>query len=311
MSNVVSLPGLASMRDRSATSAELGRFLSGYSIEVLPKVAAKVDDFGALLPAGTQVFVAHIAGSPVADVAATVRRLSEAGFKATPHVPARTVRDRDELDDRLARYAAAGACSALAIAGGLDHPMGDYTDSMQLLETGLFDRHGFGDIAVAGHPEGARDIDPDGSTDRVDAALRWKMAFAERTDAQISIATQFLFDPEPAIRWSEALAAAGIAAPIRLGVAGPAKLSTLIKYAVTCGVGPSLRVLKRRAADMTQLLTSFEPTEMLLRIAAHKADNPGSMIVGAHFFPLGGFAKAAEWANDRIAEGMDAAAITA
>lgn len=303
MTNVVSLQGRRSDAPRAASPSELAAFLNGYSIEIMPKVAAKIDDFQALLPAGAQVYVAHIDGTPIDDMARTVERLSAAGFDATPHVPARTVRDAADLDDRLARYAGAGARAALAIAGGVDKPAGDFADSMAMLETGLFDKHGFARISVAGHPEGNKDIDPDGSRANVAAALQWKQAFSERTDAELSIATQFLFEAGPAIRWAEELAAAGVSMPVHLGVAGPAKLNTLIKYAVACGVGPSLRVLKRRALDMSKLLLPFEPTEFLEQVAAYKADSPQSLVVKAHFFPLGGFAKAAEWANERIAAG--------
>ncbi len=304
MSNVVTLPTPSNAAPRAASAGELGSFLENYSIEITPKVASKIEDFGAILPAGTRVYVAHIDGTPIDEMAATVRRLAEEGYDATPHIPARLVPNRAELDARLRRYAAAGARSALAIAGGVSKPAGEFADSMQMLETGLFDAHGFTKISVAGHPEGNKDIDPDGSGRNVDAALRWKQAFAERTDAEIAIATQFLFDPEPAIRWAEDLAAAGVALPIHIGVAGPAKLNTLIKYAISCGVGASLKVLKRRAADMTKLLLPFEPTEFLSRLAAHKADAPAFNIAKAHFFPLGGFAKAAEWANARVAEGV-------
>ena len=36
-------------------SPEVEAFLQGYSIEVMPRTAQKVDDFRALLPAGTRV----------------------------------------------------------------------------------------------------------------------------------------------------------------------------------------------------------------------------------------------------------------
>jgi methylenetetrahydrofolate reductase (NADPH) len=78
-------------------------------------------------------------------------------------------------------------------------------------------------------------------------------------------------------------------------VAGPAKLQTLIKFAIACGVGPSLRVLQRRAADVTRLVTPFEPTEFLSAIAAHKAAHPDFPIASAHVFPLGGIASSAAW----------------
>ncbi len=159
---------------------------------------------------------------------------------------------------------------------------------MQLLETGLFDRAGFTDLHVAGHPEGNRDIDPAGGETAVMAALRWKDAFQTRTDARMAIATQFAFEAGPIIDWATRLRAAGITLPVHIGVAGPAKLQTMIKFAMACGVGPSLRVLQRRAADLSKLLLPFEPTELLTELARHKAANPHFAIERVHLFPLGG-----------------------
>jgi methylenetetrahydrofolate reductase (NADPH) len=93
------------------------------------------------------------------------------------------------------------------------------------------------------------------------AALKWKQDFANRSDASFAIATQFAFEAGGVVAWAERLAAAGIEMPVHLGVAGPAKLQTLIKFAIACGVGKSLGVLQKRAKDVTKLLMPFEPTE--------------------------------------------------
>ncbi len=159
---------------------------------------------------------------------------------------------------------------------------------MALLATGLFDRYGFTDLHVAGHPEGNRDIDPAGGEDRVMAALAWKDAFRRDTDARMAIATQFAFEARPVIDWATRLRAAGITLPVHVGVAGPAKLQTLIKYAMACGVGPSLRVLQRRAADLSRLMLPVDPSEVLSALASHKAAHPDFLVERVHFFPLGG-----------------------
>jgi methylenetetrahydrofolate reductase (NADPH) len=167
---------------------------------------------------------------------------------------------------------------------------------MQLMETGAFDRAGFKRLHVAGHPEGNRDIDPKGGTKLVDEALQWKQGFSERTDAEMAIATQFAFDAKPIIAWADSLREAGITLPIHIGIAGPAKLQTLIKFAIACGVGPSLKVLQKRAMDVSKLLLPYEPTEVLAQLAAHKAANPDFNIERVHFFPLGGIKTNATWA---------------
>jgi len=291
---------LSFSKHRSAAAGRrdhaLEAVLADFSIEVMPRTAAKVEDFRALLPEGTRVYIAHIDGTPIEEMVATARRLSADGFRVMPHFPARIIRNRRMLADWIARYQGeAGVKEGLIIAGGVSTPAGEFDNSMQLLETGAFDRAGFTRLHVAGHPEGNRDIDPDDSDRAVMEALRWKQAFAERTDARMAIATQFCFEAAPVVAWADRLAAAGIDLPIHIGVAGPAKLQTLIKFAVACGVGPSMRVLQRRARDVTKLVMPFEPTEFLTALAAHRAAHPGFGIQGVHFFPLGGIQATAEW----------------
>lgn len=282
-----------------AVNPELEAFLAGYSIEVMPRTAEKVEDFRALLPAGTRVYIAHIEGVPIDDMVVTARRLAGEGYKVMPHFPARIIRDRAMLDDWIARYQGeAGVDQALLLAGGVARPHGDYRDSMQLLESGAFDRAGFTRLHVAGHPEGNRDIDPKGGSANVDAALMWKQKFSERTDARMAIITQFAFDPGPIIAWVDGLGAEGIDLPVHIGIAGPAKLQTMIKFAIACGVGPSLKVLQKRAMDISKLMMPYEPTEVLTRLAAHKAAHPDFNIEAVHFFPLGGIKANANWVTE-------------
>ena len=274
---------------------EVEALLQGYSIEVMPRTAAKVENFRELLPQGTRVYIAHIDGTPIEEMIDTARRLARDGFNVMPHFPARIIKDRATLAEWIAQYRGeADVKQALLLAGGVSNPVGDFENSLQLMETGLFD--GFERLHVAGHPEGNRDIDPKGGDEQVMAALRWKQAFSERTDAKMAIATQFAFEAGPIIEWADRLAAEGINLPIHLGVAGPAKLQTLLKFAIACGVGPSLRVLQRRAKDVTKLVVPFEPTELINKLAAHKAANPNFGVESIHFFPLGGIKTNANWA---------------
>jgi methylenetetrahydrofolate reductase (NADPH) len=163
---------------------DIPALIEDYSIEVMPRTAAKVEDFRALLPAGTRVYIAHIDGTEIDDMVATARRLRDEGFEPMPHFPARSIPGPATLADWIRRYQAeAGVKQGLLLGGGIATPRGEYHSSMQLLESGFFDDAGFTHLHVAGHPEGNRDIDPDGGEAEVMAALRWKQDFANRTDA--------------------------------------------------------------------------------------------------------------------------------
>ncbi|THH39194.1 methylenetetrahydrofolate reductase [Aliishimia ponticola] len=292
-------------------SPQMEAFLQGYSIEVMPRTAEKVEDFRDLLPKGTRVYVAHIEGTPIDDMVRTAARLNAEGYPVMPHFPARIIKDRATLADWIARYQGeADVRQALLLAGGVTTPHGEFDSSMQLMETGEFDKAGFTRLHVAGHPEGNKDIDPDGSRTNVDAALLWKQGYAERTDAEMAIATQFAFEAGPIIKWADDLKAAGVDLPIHIGIAGPAKLQTLIKFAIACGVGPSLKVLQKRAKDVSKLLLPFEPTEVLSELAAHKAANPDFNITNVHFFPLGGIKTNANWAIENGGAATKPASVT-
>lgn len=300
MATILNLFGRKGKAEESKAAAPaLSQFIDGFSIEVMPRTAEKIADFRAILPKGTRVYVAQIEGTPIEDMVATAKRIAGEGFPVMPHIPARMIADESVLADWIARYQGeAGVDQALLLAGGVDKPYGKFHCSMQLLETGLFDKAGFKRLHVAGHPEGNKDIDRDGSDKNVMEALRWKQAFSARTDAEMALATQFCFEAKPVIAWVDRLQREGITLPVHIGIAGPAKLQTMIKFAMTCGVGPSLRVLQRRAKDVAKLVLPFTPEEILTELAIHKARNPGFGIAQVHFFPLGGINKTAEFTNE-------------
>lgn len=275
-------------------NAQVTALMQDFSIEVMPRTAEKVADFRTILPAETRVYIAHIEGTPIADMVATAARLRAEGMEPMPHLPARIIANRTELADWVARYRGeADVREALMLGGGVSTPKGDFDNSMQLLDTGLFD--GFRRLHIAGHPEGNRDIAADGGQDIILNAMKWKQDFARDKGIEMAIITQFAFEAKPIIAWAQALREHGIDLPVHLGVAGPAKLQTLIKFAIACGVGPSLKVLQKRAKDVTKLLLPFEPTELVTDLAAHKAANPDFAVDRLHFFPLGGIKANTDW----------------
>jgi len=274
-------------------------FLDGFSIEVTPKAAAKIDNFADLIPKGTLIYIAHIEGTPIEEMVATAKKINEQGFSAMPHFPARIIKDKNVLQDWISKYQnEANVKNGLLIAGGANKPYGEYDSSIQLIESELFDKANFQNLHIAGHPEGSMDIDPDGSTKNVDQALSWKNEFSKRTDAKMAITTQFSFDADSVISWANNLKKSGIDIPIHIGIAGPAKLQTLLKYSIECGVGASIKIIQKRAMDLTKLLLPYKPTTIITDLANYKANNPSFNIEKVHFFPLGGVKQVSDFVKE-------------
>ena len=267
----------------------LNNFLKDFSIEVTPKAASKIVNFSDYLPAKTLIYIAHIEGTPIDDMVQTAKKITDQGFLAMPHFPARIIKNKNVLGEWITRYQnEAGVENALLIAGGSNKPYGEYDSSINLIESELFDKANFKRLHIAGHPEGSKDIDPDGSSKNVDEALSWKNQFSNRTDASMAITTQFCFDSSSVIDWANSIKSSGIDLPIHIGIAGPAKLQTLLRYSIECGVGASIGIIQKRAKDLTKLLLPYKPTEILKELAEYKISNPDFNIEKVHFFPLGG-----------------------
>jgi methylenetetrahydrofolate reductase (NADPH) len=224
-----------------------------------------------------------------ASIEETCAPLLQRGFNPVPHLTARNFVDRADLDQHLSRLSAvAGVTRALVIAGDVDTPRGEFRSSLDLMRTGLLERHGIRSILLAGHPEGHPAVE-DGE---LDAALMEKIAYARSHQLVAEIVTQFCFEADPIISWLRRIRGLGIDAPVRVGLAGPANPATLLKFAMRCGIGNSLRALRRRS-NIAKLLGDVAPDEVLEQVAA-RAEGLGP-ISGIHLYMFGGMRKTSSW----------------
>ncbi len=250
------------------------------SIEILPKQIPTRDQLRNLLSTGTRVYLTDI-GTPEtsAEMLSAARLLNDIGCIPVPHIAARRIRSREDLETRIAALTEqAGVNDVLVIGGGISRAAGPYSCTMTLLESGIHDRFGIKDIAVAGHQ---------------------KQAFANQTGARLRIVTQFGFDAERAVLWCENLRKIDIDVPVHIGVAGPAKFATLIKYATHCGVGNSLTLLKKSAENLFSLAAGYSPETYIGPIEKQLAKLARPPITKMHVFPFGGLEAASNWLHSR------------
>ena len=277
----------------------LKNFLNNFSIEVTPRAVSKIENLSELIPSGTLVYIAHIEGTPIEEMVKTAKKINQQGYATMPHFPARIIKDKKTLKDWISKYQnEANVKGALLLGGGVNKPYGEYDSSIQLIESELFDLAGFEKLYIAGHPEGNKDIDRDGSTKNIDQALLWKNEYKNRTDADMAITTQFCFDSKTVINWANDIKNKGVDIPIHIGIAGPAKLQTLLRYSIECGVGASIKILQKRALDLTKLLLPYKPSKILDELAIYKFNNPDFNIEKVHFFPLGGVKQVSKFVQE-------------
>jgi methylenetetrahydrofolate reductase (NADH) len=276
--------------DAAAYGERARELVGGCSIELSPR-----DDFAGerlreLLAPGTTVFVNHPGSVTHHDIVAACARLRHAGFDPVPHIAVRRLASFTQASDFLQRAAGeADVAAAMIIGGDPDHPVGPFPDSYDLLASGLVERHGLREVAFAGYPEGHPRI----ASRTLDEALRAKVASARGRGLQVSLVTQFGFEAAPILGWIASLRAREIACPVRVGLAGPATVATLAKFAVRCGIGASLRALARGHTAFARILAEAGPDTLIDALVA--GEDGGWPIDGLHVFTFGGIRRTTEW----------------
>lgn len=278
----------------------LNSLLADFSIEATPGQVAKGTEFTSQLASGSQVYVPFLPGAPFQETVDAVRLLARAGMRPVPHLPARAIAGREALRPQLGALRDAGADTLLLIAGDLAEPAGRFTSTLDILETGLLAEYGFDRLGVAGHPEGH----PVADARELRRAMATKAAYARETGAQMWLVTQFTFAADPVIAWLDEIEADGINLPVRVGLPGPAKLRTLISFALKSGVAASARMLAKRPDMANMLFKRWYPDEVLDGLVAHKAARPDSLLSGVHVYAFGGLKTSATWFAEKR-DGID------
>ncbi len=273
----------ATRRDRTAA------LIRDCSIELSPRDELAGDALRTLLDPGTTVFVNHPVSVTHHDIVAACARLRRAGFVPVPHVAARRLASFTQASDFLQRAAGEAQVERILLIGGDDSPVGPFRAGLDLLATGVVERHGIARVAFGGYPEGHPAID----AHALDAALQAKVALARQRGLAVSLVTQFGFEAAPILGWIAAQRSQGIDCPVHIGIAGPANVATLAKFAIRCGIGASLRALARGHTAFARIMVEAGPDALIGELVA--GENAHAAIAGLHVFTFGGVRRTAEW----------------
>ncbi len=267
------------------------RYLTdGFSLEMTAKDHSALHEAASLIPAETPVSVAFLPGEDAwgrVDATLAVRSL---GLEPMPHFSARRIQSRLEFEHYLyASVARAGVRRAFVVAGDPAKPEGPFSDTMSLLATGAFEGAGIKAIGIGGHPEGH----PVMSEAECWQVLHAKVADISARGMAPLIVTQFCFDADRVLDWLAELRQQGILCPVRIGIAGPAGIKRLLKFAAHCGVGASASVMKKYGVSLTNLFGTAGPDRLVNQLAERLGPEHG--MVRLHFYPFGGLKTMAEW----------------
>lgn len=265
-----------------------------YSIEMTardPKASRAVLH---LLPKGTEVFVADLPHQEPEILLDTCARLRDGGLEPVPHLVARNIRSEADLELLLEELSERSKIDRAFILGGdRAEPAGPYREALQLMESGLLQKHGIRRVALACFPEGHPHI----GDSALQEALEAKLAAAERAGMPVLLVSQFAFDAQPVLEFIVRLRKHGISTPLRVGVAGPADAETLRRFGHELGVGDSMRALDEDAVYRPPAGSEASPYALLSELAAAQTADPALAIEGVHFFAFGSTARAIRWAQ--------------
>jgi methylenetetrahydrofolate reductase (NADPH) len=274
-----------------AEQQEMAALARGASVEMTWRDVDQLADCRSSVARDTAVFASHLPGQTWRQTLDTCVAIRNHGFEPVPHVPVRRLTDVAAFERLVADLVAQAQVErVLLIAGDSPQAIGPFSSTLEALKTGVLAAHGIRRIFVAGHPEGH----PQLNDDVLRRAERDKLAFAAAHGLELTFLTQFFFDAAPFLAWVRLLRSQGIRARLVAGLAGPARLTTLFKYAMRCGVGASVRALGSRPDRFAKLASERDPEPIIRAIALARRD--GALgDVGIHLFSFGGLAHTCAW----------------
>ena len=236
-----------------------------FSLEVGPQTDLDT------LPPVKDVYVTMLPGGDYKETANQSAELVKKGFNPVPHFPARSITDDAQLKDYIVRCKDVGVKQALVI-GGSREPVGKFDSSIQILETGFFDGI---KIGIAGHPEGSQDI----SDKELEKAMIDKKPYADY------IVTQWLLESQPIVDFISKQSV-----PVHVGITGPMKITSLIKFANIVGAKNSINFLKSNFSKALDLLKPKDPNELIGKVKEFTGN--------FHIYTFGGLKETNKWLKE-------------
>lgn len=213
-------------------------------------------------------------------------RLAHYGYRVTPHIAARMVRDNGQLRDVVDRLAASRIDSVFVIAGDVPEKAGSFSDSMELLDTLAVAGHHFTQIGIGGYPEGHGAF----GTEAIDKAL------VHKSEIATYIVTQMCFHGETIAAWARGLQERGIELPVYAGLPGAVTRQKLVRISASLGLGPSARYMLKQNNVLLRFFLpgGYRPDRILSGLGAGLT-GPNRAVAGLHLFTFNELSRTEAW----------------
>jgi len=239
-----------------------------------------------------------ITTSPQLGIEKTVEKTEEAaemGYDVVPHVAARYVEDREQLEAIAERLEQAGITDIFVPGGDREEPAGEFESALDLLEVLAETEYSFEEVGITGYPEGHDFID--------DETLAESMA--RKTPHATYIVTQLCYDPDAVLEWVEDIRARGVKLPVEVGIPGVMNYQRLMQISQKVGVGDSIKFLRKTTGILgfvKQLVGSrgtYEPDELIDGLAPYVGDDEYN-IRGVHIYTFNQTPDLEKWRRGRL-----------
>ena len=278
------------LRLDAASREALARFLGHPRYEVLPTEEA-FDLVARNVPPEVTITITSSPRRGIEATLALAERLAASGFRVVPHLAARLVRDRPNLDEILGRVTAIGG-RLFVVAGDSQEPAGQFPDSLTLLDAIASHVPALSEIGVTGYPERHSFIDDD-----LTIQAMW-----DKRRLATYIVSNLCFDVRIVKKWVARVRRRRVQLPVYIGMAGVADPAKLLRVSTRIGLSDSARFLRGHSSWLVRMIQpgGYAPDRFATGLLPEMA-RPEMKVAGIHVFTFNEIEPTEQWRRQMLA----------
>ncbi len=274
----------------TAAGDSLRAWLERPRYEVLPLDGVE-DAVARHVPAEVKLTITSSPSRGLEPTLELAERLRRRGYEAVPHLAARLVHDRAQLEEIVGRLRAADIREVFVIAGDPREPAGEFAGAVELLQAMAELRADFAEIGISGYPESHHLISDETTIE----------AMSAKEPMATYIVSQICFEVDVIATWVRRVRDRGTLLPIWIGIPGVVDNRRLLRISLKIGLGESARFLVAHRGWFARLLRPrvYSPTKLLEQLAPTIA-HPAARIGGLHVYTFNELERTESWRRELV-----------